>query len=143
MFFILLRKIINFTHNRQVDHLLKFMTRSALFIIVSSKRQTNQIFFFDIEILYQQNISHLQGLLTFFPLYYYSSGKLKLTFTSKKLSLLRSARRTSCFIVFTEVLSQINDIGALNRLMALEAIFMTSYNCNLNWWLICKELQTL
>lgn len=49
MLSILLKKTINFTHNRQTNYLLRFMTNNPLFIIKFFKKQSNQMFFFDTE----------------------------------------------------------------------------------------------
>lgn len=71
-------------------------------------------------------------LLISLLLHYYSSGKWKLTFISKKLSLLRLASHAFYFTISIKTLSQTNNIKILSRPVASKIASTVNHYCDLN-----------
>lgn len=82
-----------------------------------------------------------------FPYIFMVVGKLKLTFTTKKLNLLHLAGHVSCFIIFKEVLPQPSNIKASNRPVVPKSMgilsFLQNYYRRLNWRLIARVVNSI
>lgn len=96
------------------------------------KGKQTRFLFLVIRSLISKLLTIYKTLLTSFTLRHYSRGKLKLTFISKKLSLLYPASRAFCFSVSNKALPQTNNIEAFNGPVTSRAVFTTSHHRNFN-----------
>lgn len=113
-------------------------SRDALAIIESSRKQTNQTFFFSTKVFCQHTLSHLQDLFTFLTLGHYSSDKLKLTFYYQKAKPIAFSQPSILPHRFHRVTAS-TIIKALSRPVVFKVVFMISHLRHLDQGLMYRK----